>query len=103
MSTVGPLGLAASSSIFGSLAAALMLGIVLGGVCFGGLWWTVRRGLASGSPALWFGLSALGRMAVVLVGFYFIAQGGVSTRVLACLLGLVVARITVTRLTRQVS
>jgi F1F0 ATPase subunit 2 len=101
MSAVGALGLAGSDGDFGSLAAALALGLVLGGICFGGLWWTVRCGLISRNPALWFGLSALGRMACVFSGFYFLARGGGSSGVLACLLGLLIARITVARLTRQ--
>ena len=85
----------------GPLLAALALGMVLGGVFFGGLWWTVRRGLTSRAPGLWFGLSALGRMTSVFAGFYLLARGGGSSRVLACLLGLLLARIVVTQLVRR--
>ena len=80
---------------------SLLLGLVLGATFFGGLWWTVRRGLASGNPALWFGLSALGRMAGVFGGFYWVARGGAFSNVLACLLGLLLARAAVTRIVRR--
>ena len=32
-------------------------GIVLGSIFFGGLWWTVCRGMSSRQPALWFPVS----------------------------------------------
>ena len=47
---------------------ALAIGIFLGALFFGGLWWTVRRGLTVANPALWFGVSALARMAMTLSG-----------------------------------
>jgi F1F0 ATPase subunit 2 len=99
-SLIGAPGPTGSSGVIGALGASLALGMLLGSVFFGGLWWTVQRGLVSNNPALWFGLSTLGRMAAVLVGFYFVAQSGTPSRVLACLLGLLIARFTVTRLTR---
>ena len=33
---------------------ATVAGGVLGGIFFGGLWWTTRKGLSAGQPALWF-------------------------------------------------
>jgi F1F0 ATPase subunit 2 len=74
-------------------------GVVLGAVFFGGLWWTVRRGLSSKRPALWFFGSLLLRTSIALAGFYLIARGHWE-RLLACLLGFVMARLIVTRLTR---
>ena len=74
-------------------------GAVLGGIFFGGLWWTVRRGLSSKQPVLWFSGSLLLRTGIALTGFYFIS-GGHWQRLLACLLGFVIARLIVTRLTR---
>jgi F1F0 ATPase subunit 2 len=82
-----------------SLVLALMAGVVLGGIFFGSLWWTVRKCVSSKQPALWFFGSGLLRMTVVLAGFYFVAQGHWE-RLLACLLGFVMARAIVTRLTR---
>ena len=41
-------------SEFLSLAPALAAGLLLGVFFFGGLWWTVIRGVSSPRPALWF-------------------------------------------------
>lgn len=84
-----------------SLASSLAAGVLLGGLFFGGLWWTVRKGIASKHPALWFFGSLLLRTCLVLLGFYFIL-GDNWKRLLAGLLGFVVARLIVTRLTRVV-
>ncbi len=81
------------------LALALAAGLLLGGIFFGGLWWTVRRGVFSKSPALWFFGSMLLRMSVVLTGFYFVGRGDWQ-RLATCLLGFVIGRIIVMRLTR---
>ena len=84
---------------FVTLALALVAGLLLGAIFFGGLWWTVRKGLSSKQPALWFFGSLLLRMSIALAGFYFVS-GGHWERLLLCLLGFVVARFIVTRLTR---
>jgi F1F0 ATPase subunit 2 len=39
---------------FSILAVALAAGLLLGAVFFGGLWWTVRKGVSSKRPALGF-------------------------------------------------
>ena len=82
-----------------SLVLALVTGLLLGVVFFGGLWWTVRKGVSSKQPALWFFGSLLLRTSIALAGFYFIACGHWE-RLLVCLLGFVMARLIVTRLTR---
>jgi F1F0 ATPase subunit 2 len=82
-----------------ALMLALISGTGLGFLFFAGLWWTVRKGLASPHPALWFLGSLLIRMNIVLVGFYLVC-GDRWQRLLLCLLGFVAARIAVTRLTR---
>ena len=79
------------------LAAAA--GLVLGAIFFGGLWWTVRIGLSSPHPAVWFLGSLVSRMSIVLAGFYFVGQGN-GMRLIACLFGFVIARLAVTWLTR---
>ena len=81
------------------LVMALMFGGLLGAIFFGGLWWTIRKGISSRNPALWFFGSGLARMGVVLVGFYF-ASGGRMERLISCLLGFFVARLIVTQLTK---
>lgn len=84
-----------------SLLPALVTGVVLGAVFFGGLWWTVQKGLSSKRPARWFLGSLLLRTSLVLTGFYFIA-GDHGDRLLMCLLGFVMARFIVMLLTREV-
>ena len=82
-----------------TLVLALVTGVLLGAMFFGGLWWTVRKGVSSKRPALWFFGSLLLRTSIALAGFYFVA-GGHWERLLVCLLGFVIARLIVTRLTR---
>jgi F1F0 ATPase subunit 2 len=81
-----------------TLALAGMAGGMLGTIFFGGLWWTVRKGILSRQPALWFLGSLLLRMSVALGGFYFIGRGHWE-RLVACLLGFVIARFIITLLT----
>ncbi len=83
-----------------TLAIALVAGLVLGAIFFGGLWWTVRRGASSPRPARWFFASALLRMSVTLGGFYLVG-GGQWERLLACLVGFVMARLAVTWLAQS--
>jgi F1F0 ATPase subunit 2 len=79
------------------LASAFGAGVVLGSAFFGFLWWTVRKGLSSQHPALWFSGSFLLRMGFVLSGFY-IVSGGQWERLIACLIGFAVARLFMKRL-----
>ena len=81
------------------LALALVAGLVLGTIFFGGLWWTVHKGVFSKSPALWFLGSMLMRMSLVLAGFYFVGRDDWQ-RLVACLVGFIIARFIVLRLTR---
>lgn len=82
-----------------SLGLALAAGVLLGAVFFGGLWWTIRRGVASKRPAIWFVGSMLLRTCIVVLGFYLVS-GGNWQRLLASLFGFIIARLIVTRLTR---
>ncbi len=82
-----------------TLMSAFVTGVLLGAIFFGGLWWTVQKGISSKRPALWFFGSLLLRTSIALAGFYFIARGHFE-RLLVCLLGFVIARLIVTRLTR---
>jgi F1F0 ATPase subunit 2 len=79
-----------------ALALALLVGALLGAFFFGGLWWTVRKGVTSERPAVWFLGSLLVRTALLLIGFYFVSQGHWS-RLAMCLLGFVIARILVVK------
>jgi len=80
-----------------ALLLALLAGAVFGAVFFGGLWLTVRKAVTAPQPALWLFGSLLLRMAIVLPGFYFVS-GGDWRRLLACLLGFVIARFILMRL-----
>lgn len=76
---------------------ALLAGLVLGAIYFGGLWWTVQRALTASQPALLVMASMMSRTALVIAGFYFVS-GGQWQRLLFCLAGFIVARHVVTRL-----
>jgi F1F0 ATPase subunit 2 len=82
-----------------TLVLVWLTGAVLGTIFFGGLWWTVRKGLSSRQPAIWFFGSLLLRMFVTLGGFYLVGHDHWK-RLLVCLLGFVMARLVVTRLNR---
>ncbi len=84
---------------FITLGPALAAGVAIGAVFFGGLWWTVRKGVSSRSPAAWFLVSMLLRMLIALAGFYFVGRGD-WRRLVVCLLGFLIARSMATRATR---
>ena len=81
-------------------ASSLIAGLLLGAFFFGGLWWTVRKGVKSGRVALWFFGSMLLRTCVVMLGFYLLL-GDSWQRMLAGLFGFFIARLIVTRITRE--
>ena len=80
-----------------SMAPSLVAGVLFGLMFFGGLWWTVRKSVSHERPALWFLGSLLLRTSIILAGFHFVSDGHWD-RLLACLLGFVIARFTLTRL-----
>jgi len=79
------------------LAPALVAGVLFGVMFFGGLWWTVRKSVSHERPAPWFLGSLLLRTSIILAGFHFVSDGHWD-RLLACLLGFVMARFILTRL-----
>lgn len=81
------------------LVLAWVSGGGLGALFFGGLWWTVRKGVSAKQPALWFVGSMFLRLGISLAGFYLVS-GLRWERLLACLLGFAMARPAVTWLTR---
>ncbi|MFH1813218.1 MAG: ATP synthase subunit I [Pseudomonadota bacterium] len=83
----------------GIWAGALLAGAVLGAVFFGGLWWTVRRGMVSAEPARWLFASLVVRTAIVLAGFHVVGAGQPG-RLGLCLLGFLLARAIILRVTR---
>ena len=83
-----------------TLVLAWVAGAMFGAMFFGGLWWTVRKGLASPQSALWFTGSLPLRMSLALAGMYLVS-GGHWERLLLCLLGFVMARLIVMWMTRR--
>ena len=81
------------------LALAWIAGGALGAIFYGGLWWTIRKGVASTQPALWFFGSLVLRLSIALPGFYFVF-GGRWERLVLCLVGFTMARPAVSWLTR---
>ena len=73
------------------IIAALASGVVLGAIYFGGLWLTVRRVPLVRQPALLLLGSFLLRSAVVLLGFYVVMDGRWE-RLVACMIGFLLAR-----------
>jgi len=79
---------------------ALISGIILGMIFFGGLWYTVKKTVGSNYAALWILGSSLTRTVIVLTGFYFVAQGNWQ-RLLLAVAGFIVARFVVMRFTSR--
>ena len=81
------------------LMLALFVGILLGAIFYGGLWWTVRRIVSSKTPGIWLIGSFFLRSIIAIGGFLVVARGDWRS-ILACFIGFLAARIGVTRLTR---
>jgi len=81
------------------LLSAWATGVLLGAVFFGGLWWTVRKGLSCKHPALLFLGSLLLRTSITVTGFCLVASGHWE-RLLVSLLGFIMARFIAARLTQ---
>ena len=73
------------------LLVAFLGGLALGVFFFGGLKWTVYRGMQGAKPGLWFLGSFLVRVVVTVGGFYLAANGDWK-RALACALGFTAMR-----------
>lgn len=85
-----------------ALLGALAGGALLGAAFYGSLWWTVRRGLPSARPALWFMIGMAVRMSVALAGLYLIGDGHWE-RLVTGLAGFVLARAPVVWLIARLS
>jgi F1F0 ATPase subunit 2 len=81
---------------FTMLTFAAVGGAGLGIVFYGGLYWTIRCGIESKTPALWFSGSLMLRTFLVLGGFYTIS-GGDWHRLVACFPGFLLVRVVVMR------
>jgi len=81
------------------LTLALLGGLFLGAVFFGGLWWTVGKAVNSKASAIWFLASLLLRMGLTVAGFCVAAGRGLE-HLLSCFLGFLIARQAVIWFTR---
>jgi F1F0 ATPase subunit 2 len=73
------------------LLLSLCAGIAFGIIFFGGLWWTVKLMHSLKQPALWFFVSFIVRVSLVLYGVYWVANGQWQL-MLMFMLGFLVAR-----------
>lgn len=78
---------------------ALLAGVSIGLLFFGGLWWTVQKAMSSKQPGLLFAGSLLLRTALTLAVFYLVGNGSWK-RLVACLFGFVLGRLLVTRISQ---
>ena len=76
---------------YSNLVLSFFVGLAMGALFFGGLWWTVQKMTASRNPQLISGISFLLRAAVVMAGFYLLVGQGMSGMI-AALAGFIVAR-----------
>jgi len=83
-----------------ALALAFAVGILLGIVYFGGLWLTVTHLPRSRRPALLAIGSFTGRTLLILAAMYMFVKDGHWDRLVAWLLGFVLARFVVINRTR---
>jgi F1F0 ATPase subunit 2 len=82
------------------LITALGAGLVFGTIFFGGLWWTIQKGVPSKLPAMWFLLSGVIRTVLVIVGIYYVGNGDWK-RILSCFMGFYIVRMTSSRFIPQ--
>lgn len=75
-------------------------GFVLGALFFGGLWFTVKKSVSAKNPAWWIFGSLIVRMAIALLGFYYMSQFGWQAMLLG-LFGFITARFMVMFFTKK--
>jgi F1F0 ATPase subunit 2 len=79
---------------------AFIVGLLLGTIFFGGLWFTVKKLVTSKIPALLFLGSFILRVSITLIGFYYISTGSWQ-RLLICMAGFIIARYSVIYFTKS--
>ena len=79
---------------------AFIVGLFLGIIFFGGLWFTVKKLVTSKIPALLFLGSFILRVSITLIGFYYISTGSWQ-RLLICMAGFITARYSVIYFTKS--
>ena len=85
-----------------NLMLVFIAGMALGLFFFGGLWFTTKKAVEAKIPAIWFFISFLLRVGVVLISFYYISPGGWQPLTI-CLIGFMIARFAVIHLTKSIN
>ena len=81
-----------------ALVRILIAGFATGALFFGGLWYTVQKGVTARIPALWFFASFIFRVVVTLAASYYVS-GSAWQRLLLFFGGFFIGRIVITKLT----
>lgn len=84
-----------------NIGTSLGVGVLLGLFFFGGLWWTVQKGISAKQPALWFLASQIIRTSVVISGFFILGHGQ-PLKLLVGLLGFLLVRLSITHYKRTI-
>lgn len=84
-----------------NLVLSFIVGLLLGVLFFGGLWFTVKKLTTSTIPALLVLSSFVFRISIVLIGFYFIGLSDWK-KLIVCLIGFIVARFVVIYYTKSI-
>ena len=83
-----------------ALFLTFIFGMLLGALFFGGLFLTVIKGTQAKRPALWFILSFIIRIGVVVVGIYAVSSQEWQ-RIVACLVGFILVRCICTSIAKR--
>lgn len=83
------------------LAVAVIAGGLLGGLYFGGLWWTVRRMPSVAHPLNLYFVSMVVRLAVLLVSWYGVLAYFGFPPLLASIAGFITIRFVILRILGQ--
>jgi F1F0 ATPase subunit 2 len=78
------------------LCVSLVVGVALGGIYFGGLWWTVNRLMTAKNPAPIVLLSMGVRCAITIAGLYYLSDGR-WLRIVVAMVGFIGVRIVLRR------
>ncbi len=81
------------------LIVAFLVGVALGAFYFGSLWWVVQQAADAQRPEFLLLAGFAVRAAVTLTGF-FIVMGGRWERIVACMIGFLLARTVLVQLLR---
>jgi F1F0 ATPase subunit 2 len=84
-----------------NMVLPFIVGLLLGAIFFGGLWFTVKKLVISKTPALLMVGSFVFRISIVLLGFYFTGSGDWK-KLIVCLIGFIVARFVVIHYTKSI-